>query len=110
MGRTRFSAQQVSAMTDNMALQWKGESYDIFSNNCCSFSRALCQKLVNQDIPDWVDRLAQLAANNDLVSTVFTNVLNMRPDSVESNTSVASEPYYANALTNAPFGFPASRQ
>ena len=56
-----------------------------------------------------VDRLAQMAADNGLESVV-TNVLNMRPDSVESNFSVASScatPRYANEMVDGPFGFPA---
>jgi hypothetical protein len=62
MGRTTLSLSEITEVIEIMMLgRWRGEEYDMISNNCCAFSRSLCKLLVNQQIPKWVDRLAQIA-------------------------------------------------
>lgn len=102
MGRTRYSAAQVTEKIEvDMRERWRGEDYEILAHNCCSFSRALCILLVNQQIPPWVDRLAQLATAHGLDSLIDDVMRgesdnrqisndSWRPESTESCTSRGS--------------------
>lgn len=62
MGETNFSAEEVASLMENLKGTWRGEDYDLFENNCCSFANEVCQELVGWDIPAWVDRFPLLAA------------------------------------------------
>lgn len=62
MGETHFSPEEIANIIRDLERGWRGEDYDMLSRNCCSFSNTLCEKLVGQHIPAWVDRLAKIAS------------------------------------------------
>jgi hypothetical protein len=66
MGDTYLSAKEISDVIEKLQDKWRGVDYDLFKNNCCSFSRTLCKKLVGKPIPGWVDRFAQIASTTGL--------------------------------------------
>eukprot|EP00928_Gymnodinium_smaydae_P080720 TRINITY_DN64367_c0_g1_i1.p1 TRINITY_DN64367_c0_g1~~TRINITY_DN64367_c0_g1_i1.p1 ORF type:complete len:226 (-),score=28.39 TRINITY_DN64367_c0_g1_i1:42-719(-) len=117
VGRTDLNAHQVSEMIGSeMAIMWRPEDYSLLSHNCCSFARDLCARLTGEDIPDWVDRLAQIVTDNGLEGMV-SNVLCgdalgvRRYRSTDTCTTVASgtseetaTPRYAVNMIAIPFG------
>jgi len=65
MGETAMSEREVMALLDKLALEWRGEDYDLLRRNCCSFSDEFCVQLGVGNIPPWVKNLAGAGATLD---------------------------------------------
>lgn len=62
MGLTMCSAAEVLGIIERDLLpRWRGEDYELFRRNCCSFSDVLCRRLCGKPIPLWVNRFPKLA-------------------------------------------------
>eukprot|EP00746_Dinoflagellata_sp_MGD_P125451 gnl/MRDRNA2_/MRDRNA2_60206_c0_seq1.p1 gnl/MRDRNA2_/MRDRNA2_60206_c0~~gnl/MRDRNA2_/MRDRNA2_60206_c0_seq1.p1 ORF type:complete len:243 (-),score=20.51 gnl/MRDRNA2_/MRDRNA2_60206_c0_seq1:243-971(-) len=110
IGYTDYEPEEVQGIVeDEMSLEWRGSSYDLLSRNCCSFSRALCNRLTGKLIPDWVDRLPRLldAVTQPVrsvpdVGSLFAAVRRDRGCSVESMDSSISVATLATSLSATP--------
>eukprot|EP01064_Diplonema_japonicum_P006698 TRINITY_DN14542_c0_g1_i1.p1 TRINITY_DN14542_c0_g1~~TRINITY_DN14542_c0_g1_i1.p1 ORF type:complete len:185 (+),score=31.51 TRINITY_DN14542_c0_g1_i1:44-598(+) len=58
MGETNMSESEVKDLLQSMAPDWKGNTYDLLSKNCCSFCDAFAKALGVGPIPTWVNRFA----------------------------------------------------
>ncbi|CAE7895558.1 DESI2 [Symbiodinium microadriaticum] len=56
----RKSRDEALRIIQDMRAEFPASSYDLMARNCNHFSDALCQRLCNQGIPSWVNRLAGL--------------------------------------------------
>lgn len=62
IGVTSYQPAQVARIVlEEMMPAWSGTDYHLFHKNCCSFSNSLCQRIVGQGIPEWVDRFPKFA-------------------------------------------------
>eukprot|EP00971_Amphidinium_carterae_P009910 195438-Amphidinium_carterae.1 len=60
MGQMRLSTQEAHRVIAEVRAEFPGNSYDLVSRNCNTFSDALCTRLCGRNIPGWVNRLAGL--------------------------------------------------
>lgn len=58
IGSSRLSREETLRAVQELRGSFPGNSYDLAARNCNHFSDALCQRLVGQGIPSWVNRLA----------------------------------------------------
>ena len=63
IGRFTGSLNDVYLQIDRLRGTFRQGSYDLLLLNCNSFSDALCFALVDQHIPEWVNRAANIAAS-----------------------------------------------
>jgi len=77
MSKTLISDVQVKMYMETvMRDQWRGDDYQLFSHNCCSFVDVACQNLTGQALPGWVNRLARFASTTGLDPESLVNVGN----------------------------------
>jgi len=62
LGRTQLTKGEVEEALRELAKEWRGYHYDALRHNCCNFAHVAAQRLGVKRLPDWVDRLPQLAA------------------------------------------------
>jgi len=63
MGQTSKSMQEVTRLIENDVLpRWRGSDYDLLRRNCCTFADFLCRRLVQKQIPAWVNRFPKVAS------------------------------------------------
>lgn len=72
IGWTDMSPGEVKALMKELGRKYRGDAYNLFSNNCNHFCNEACIKLTGMPIPRWVNRLARIG--------LFCNC--MVPDSV----------------------------
>jgi len=58
MGETLYTPDEVRSVVDSMSDQYLASSYHVLKKNCNHFADDLCMKLVEKNIPGWVNRLA----------------------------------------------------
>ncbi|CAE7235041.1 DESI2 [Symbiodinium natans] len=56
----RLSRDEALRVIQDIKSEFPASSYDLMARNCNHFADALCQRLCNQGIPSWVNRLAGL--------------------------------------------------
>jgi hypothetical protein len=62
MGEYRGTSSDFDRVLDELRPHFRGDSYNILSKNCNSFSEALCSKLLRKSIPGFVNRMANLGS------------------------------------------------
>lgn len=62
IGYTEFVDDDVRRLVEEVGNQFRGDKYHLMNNNCNHFSSALTQILCGQEIPSWVNRLAQFSS------------------------------------------------
>lgn len=88
-GRTK---SQLCAILRNLMEVYQGDSYNLFSNNCCHFADDLCRQMGSGPIPVWVYRLAGIG---NIASGVVDN-LSGRSGCLHLSRSLSSD----NAFTS----------
>ena len=58
----RLSRDEALRVIQDMRGEFPASSYDLMGRNCNHFADALCQRLCNQGIPSWVNRLAGIGS------------------------------------------------
>ncbi|KAM9998075.1 hypothetical protein ACTFIY_007722 [Dictyostelium cf. discoideum] len=58
MGDVTLSERQIQSLIDNIAEEFPGKSYHPLKKNCNTFSNELIKRLLNREIPNYVNRLA----------------------------------------------------
>lgn len=58
MGYTTLSPREVTQILEEMKVEWKGNTYNVLTRNCHSFSDAFCRRLGVAPLPNWVNELA----------------------------------------------------
>ncbi|KAN0029080.1 hypothetical protein ACTFIV_010950 [Dictyostelium citrinum] len=58
MGDVTLSERQIQSLIDNIAEEFPGKSYHPLKKNCNTFSNELVKRLLNREIPNYVNRLA----------------------------------------------------
>nr|CDJ97740.1 Protein of unknown function DUF862 domain containing protein [Haemonchus contortus] len=63
IGETAFSASAVRELIKSLGHEYRGDRYHLISRNCNHFSAVLAKALTGNDIPTWVNRLANLSGS-----------------------------------------------
>jgi len=59
MGEINISLSHLKSILNELGTIYTGNSYHILTRNCNHFSRDLCHKLLDTEIPGWINRLAR---------------------------------------------------
>ena len=88
LGDSSLSKPQVTAILRQIRKFYMGTSYDALSYNCCHFARDFAKDLGVGDLPNYIDRLANVGKSLNDALTLFNNDNNCRAiteeDAVES--------------------------
>ncbi|KAK6052218.1 hypothetical protein COOONC_10277 [Cooperia oncophora] len=63
IGETAFSASAVRELIKSLGQEYRGDRYHLISRNCNHFSAVLAKALTGNDIPTWINRLANLSGS-----------------------------------------------
>ncbi|KAL3083107.1 hypothetical protein niasHS_010909 [Heterodera schachtii] len=63
LGETDFSAEDVNKMIQNLGQEYRGDSYHLITKNCNHFSAILSKVLTGQELPPWINRLANISGS-----------------------------------------------
>ncbi|KAH7388342.1 hypothetical protein KP509_16G071000 [Ceratopteris richardii] len=62
VGTVRLSADKFREFVEELATKYTGASYNMLFKNCNHFCDDVCMRLVNEHIPDWVNRVAKIGS------------------------------------------------
>ncbi|XP_055343074.1 deubiquitinase DESI2-like [Paramacrobiotus metropolitanus] len=62
LGYTDFSERDVDEMMHHLSQEWHGNSYHLVTRNCNHFSDHLGRVLCGQEVPAWINRVANMSA------------------------------------------------
>lgn len=60
VGWTDLRAEEVRKIMEELALEYKGNAYNLITKNCNHFCNDACIRLSGNPIPSWVNRLARI--------------------------------------------------
>ncbi|KAK4761053.1 hypothetical protein SAY87_005946 [Trapa incisa] len=60
IGKTDLGPAQVRAVMEELAGEFRGNSYNLITKNCNHFCNLACIRLTGSPIPSWVNRLARI--------------------------------------------------
>lgn len=84
LGSYTGTREQLADVIQTLSTQdFSRGSYDMLSRNCNDFSNALCQRLLNVSIPDWVNRAARIGRN--VLPDGVARATNQSPSSAASD-------------------------
>lgn len=63
IGETAFTAGAVRELIKSLGQEYRGDRYHLISRNCNHFSAVLAKALTGNDIPTWINRLANLSGS-----------------------------------------------
>ncbi|KHJ87619.1 hypothetical protein OESDEN_12604 [Oesophagostomum dentatum] len=63
IGETTITAAGVRELIKALGEEYRGDRYHLISRNCNHFSAVLAKKLTGNDIPTWINRLANLSGS-----------------------------------------------
>eukprot|EP00189_Rhodosorus_marinus_P008955 CAMPEP_0184752342 /NCGR_PEP_ID=MMETSP0315-20130426/43530_1 /TAXON_ID=101924 /ORGANISM="Rhodosorus marinus, Strain UTEX LB 2760" /LENGTH=171 /DNA_ID=CAMNT_0027231669 /DNA_START=198 /DNA_END=713 /DNA_ORIENTATION=- len=58
LGKSKHRAQEIPGVIEELATEFSGVSYNLFTRNCNNFSDALGERLTGKRAPQWINRLA----------------------------------------------------
>ncbi|XP_063906251.1 deubiquitinase DESI2-like [Zophobas morio] len=62
IGYTNFTLEEVEMIKNRLGRKFRGNKYNLISNNCNHFSGAFTKILCKKNIPGWVNRLANVSS------------------------------------------------
>ncbi|KAL8153380.1 hypothetical protein V2J09_011140 [Rumex salicifolius] len=60
IGWTDLSSEEVRKMMEELAVEYRGNAYNLITKNCNHFCNDACIRLTGNPIPSWVNRLARI--------------------------------------------------
>ncbi|KAD4585490.1 hypothetical protein R6Q59_035939 [Mikania micrantha] len=60
IGWTEMSLRQIRGLMEELAGDYKGNSYELITRNCNHFCNDACIRLTGNPIPTWINRLARI--------------------------------------------------
>ncbi|CAL1148643.1 unnamed protein product [Cladocopium goreaui] len=63
LGHSEMNVAGFANLLTESFQDFQGDDYELVGHNCCSFARAMVEKLGVRSMPRWVDRLARCAAS-----------------------------------------------
>lgn len=60
IGKTDIGTAQVRAVMEELAKEYRGNTYNLITKNCNHFCNDACIRLTGNPIPSWVNRLARI--------------------------------------------------
>lgn len=63
IGETDFTASDVRDLIKTLGHDFKGDKYHLINRNCNHFSAVLAKTLSGKDIPNWINRLANISGS-----------------------------------------------
>lgn len=94
IGSTSLSRTEIIDVIGELSAAYAGNTYDITTKNCNTFTNALCLRLTGKPIPSWVNRAASIGATvNSIVPLSSLGLLPpSRTDSAAAAAPAASAP------------------
>ena len=68
IGSTSLSRTEIIDVIGELSAAYAGNTYDITTKNCNTFTNALCLRLTGKPIPSWVNRAASIGASGCSIS------------------------------------------
>lgn len=63
LGQTDFTAEDVQKIIQQLGHEYRGDKYHLISKNCNHFSSQLSKTLTGQELPSWINRLANISGS-----------------------------------------------
>ena len=60
IGWSELGPQEVRKAMEELAIEYRGNAYNLITKNCNHFSNDACIRLTGNPIPSWVNRLARI--------------------------------------------------
>lgn len=60
VGWTEFMSEEVRKLMEELAVEYKGNAYNLITKNCNHFCNDASIRLTGNPIPTWVNRLARI--------------------------------------------------
>lgn len=82
VGKTDMAAKEVRVFMEKLAEEYRGNKYNLISRNCNHFCNEVCVKLTQKPIPRWVNRLARLGKQINILLFCCERDLVVRKDHI----------------------------
>lgn len=71
IGKTDMGPGQVRAVMEELAEEYRGNTYNLIKKNCNHFCNDACIRLTGNPIPSWVNRLARIGKGLPMFPLLF---------------------------------------
>ncbi|KAI9076018.1 hypothetical protein K1719_042034 [Acacia pycnantha] len=83
IGKTDMGADEVRRVMEELAGEYKGNTYNLITKNCNHFCNDACIRFTGNSIPNWVNRLARIGFLCNCVLPVTLNSTKVRHHRIE---------------------------
>ncbi|KAL1340364.1 hypothetical protein HN51_026760 [Arachis hypogaea] len=91
IGKTDMGPNEVRAVMEELAADYKGNAYNLITKNCNHFCNDTCLRLTGNPIPSWVNRLARIGFMCNCVLPVTLNSTKVRHHRIEDKPCEAEK-------------------
>ncbi|KAJ8774214.1 hypothetical protein K2173_009645 [Erythroxylum novogranatense] len=114
IGKTDMSPTDVRAVMETLAVEYRGNAYNLITKNCNHFCNDVCLRLTGNPIPSWVNRLARLGFLCHCVLPATLNSTKVRGRVIEDKGNEEEKKNLSNELktytTSTSSSSPAGKQ
>ncbi|KAK1436783.1 hypothetical protein QVD17_02565 [Tagetes erecta] len=105
IGWTEMSLSEIRGFMTQLARDYKGNSYKLFTRNCNHFCNDACIRLTGNPIPTWINRLARIGL---LCNCLIPASVSSCKVGIEGNNKVNNEDGIKEKLMNRSSSFSSS--
>lgn len=103
VGWTEFMSEEVRKLMEELAVEYKGNAYNLITKNCNHFCNDASIRLTGNPIPTWVNRLARIGfiCNCVIPATITTTKIRSRDHTKEENDNVVKDEQDKKVASNS---------